>query len=162
MSESVHGLTTEEAELVQHLATGKSHEETARLMNISSRTIKRWLTRPHVAESLLAVKQDVATHVREQIKALSTKAIQALEDSLALEDSPSVRLKAAQLVLDRVAPEQVQSDQPLQGQEGPISKRLLQYLTNEELAQIEHLATLAEQRAQQAEQDRETLERKRM
>jgi hypothetical protein len=168
MSEHVQTLTTEEATLVQHLATGKKHEEIARLMGISAKTVKRWLLRPHVAAALQTVKEDVATRVRTQIEELSDKAIEALKASLDVEDTPAVRLKAAQLVLDRVAPE-IKGDigqsvqDPLQGKGvSLISPEALQYLDTEQIKTIDAIVQIAEERRLKADNDRETLERKRM
>lgn len=166
MTENDKTLSFDESELIQHLISGKSISEAARILNIADKTARRWLLRPHVAEAYQEIQKDVSAHVREQIKALSTKAIKALEESLALSDAPTVRLKAAQMVLDRVAPEEAKApaQDPLQGQESQgvlVSHELIPYLMPEEMESIERFIGLAEQRKAQAESDREVLERKR-
>lgn len=50
---------------------------------------------------------------------------------------------------------------PLQGKAVLVEPDLMQYITNEELDQIEKIVSLASERKVQADQDREVLERKR-
>lgn len=166
MTENDKILSFDESELIQHLVSGKSISEASRLLDIADKTARRWLQRPHVAEAYAELQKDVSAHVRDQIKALSTKAIKALDESLALSDMPNVRLKAAQLVLDRVAPEQAKApaQDPLQGNENMgvlVPHDLIQYFEPEDMATIENLIKLAEQKKVLAESDREMFERKR-
>jgi transposase-like protein len=166
MTEHDKMLSMDESTLIQHLIAGKSISEAARQLGIADKTARRWLDRPHVDTAYQELKRDVSAHVRDQIKALSTKAIKALEESLALQDAPTVRLRAAQMVLDRVAPEDAKAlAQPLQGQESAgvlVPPQLVAYMAPEEIEAIERICGLAEQRMAQAESDRETLERKRI
>lgn len=162
MTKSKEFLSNEEQQLIQLLTIGTPLPTACQKLQISTRTAKRWLAQPHVSAALNELRKDVSTHVREQIKKLSTKAIQALEDSLT-SHAPMVKLTAAKIVIDRVAPEDmnVEQDNPLQGKNVLISQDAMQYLTSEELDQIEALVQMAEQRKEQAELDRQQLERKR-
>jgi DNA-binding MarR family transcriptional regulator len=147
-------LTPTQMQLLQMLVAGKSYVEAAEELGISSKTIQRWMTQPHIAEAYRQLRENIADYIRLQIEQLATKAIKALDDSLECE-APAVRLKASQLVLDRLSPAQVAQQQTEQ-QQNAMDAALLAYLSDEEMQQFNRLLELARERKREAEESKVT------
>src|SRR5258708_4375128 len=103
-------LTEMEALLVQYRASGKSISDAAKLAGVPESTAYRWFKQAHVQEALRQAKEhlleDVKTKVIRHFEDMVDKALDAVEDCVegSLTIPAAVRLKAAQLVLDRAVP----------------------------------------------------------
>jgi phage terminase small subunit len=158
-------LSAQERTFVDACALGQSTMDAAKSTGISYSTAKRWLKRPEIRSAL----QGTLARVEEQAEQTAAEIIiskykEALEpacdavvsivkDSM---ESGATRLKAAQMIQDRLAPILKQIEQPQPEQE-VIPRDLLQYLTEDELTMIDQAVQSATNRKAQAEQDREKL-----
>jgi transposase-like protein len=153
-------------QLVQLLLAGKSVTAAAKEIGVTRVTASRWLKLEEVKTALAKGKaiversahEIIIEKYREALEPACDVVVEIVKNST---EPAAARLKAVQMIQDRLAPLQgVEQAAPVQ--EGAIPQHLLQYATNEELEQVEKLVSLLEQRRDQAEQDREILERKRM
>ncbi len=158
MSNQEKILSDREQTLIALLVQGKSQSEAARLLDVSHKTVQRWLAYPHVDRAYREIRDNVSAHVRKEVEALSTKAVTALDELLGSK-APMAKLGAVKLVLDRIVPER-QEVATAQEQEGYIPRDLLQYATNDELEATEKFVQLLLDRKIKAEADREKLERR--
>lgn len=148
-------LTELEALLVQYRASGKSVIDAAKLAGVPESTAYRWFKQAHVQEALRQAKEhlldDVKTKVTRHFESLVDKAMDAVEHCVEDEEVPAaVRLKAAQLVLDRAVPmTQASPGEQENPQEFDVS--LMRYMSDEELDQFEGILERARARKHEAE-----------
>lgn len=157
-------------QLVALLLSGMSITDAAEKVGVHRLTATKWLKLENVQQALATKKAIVEKSAYDIIM---EKYQEALEDSCQVvveimnETNPMVasagaRLKAVQMVQDRLAPiiaQPVESSRESQGV--LVSHELIPYLAPEEMETIERFIALAEQRKVQAESDREVMERKR-
>lgn len=72
----------------------------AQQLGISRRTLCRWLTDKVFRAELRATEAELTDHGTRRLIGLQSKAIDALESVIDSADSPALKLRAAQLVLD--------------------------------------------------------------
>lgn len=157
-------------QLVTLLLAGKSISLAAKEIGVSRVTASRWLKIEEVQNALMQGKAVIEKSAYDIIiekyrAALEPACDVVVEIAKSTMEPAAARLKAVQMIHDRLAPVLAAqpTQEPLQGAQGVlVAASTLPYLTDEELGQIEKFVALAEERRAQAEQDRETLERKRM
>lgn len=141
-------VSPEQARMIELLVLGKTQTEVAAELDVSLRTITRWLELPQVQEEYNALR--VCADPHEEIKKLAATAINALRDSLTSARAPMVKFSAATYVLNRVAPESALQSQAEAS--GPVPAELLPYVNEEELAQIDAILARAQSRKAEAEE----------
>ena len=95
-------LTDTHYKVLNHLISGVSISEAARLAGVHRNTVTNWRRQiPAFAQLLNEALQERSLLFREEVESLAFKALGALRDILENEDaSPSVRLRAALAVLN--------------------------------------------------------------
>lgn len=154
MSKIKTELSPQQARLIQLLLAGKSQNEAAAELGVSPRTITRWMELPQFTQEYKHIKTDLASQVIGEINKLFPKAIKALEDSLTCNKAPMVKLQAASMVLERIAPTQVGKGvlAHVEEQQGQIlDPALMSYMTDGEIGLIEDIIKKAEERKREAE-----------
>jgi hypothetical protein len=152
--------TPQQKKLIGMILAGVSIKQASRELGIDESTGKRWMRNPVVLEAYEKLKKSVEGTVFEQVQALGSKAVKALDDSLSPTELTQNRIKAAQMVLDRVLPQQTpgQTGQtPGQASQGLIDASLMHYMSEQEIATIEEIVQAAFTRKEKADQDRERL-----
>jgi phage terminase small subunit len=158
-------LNPQERIFVDSIASGLPILQAATHASISLSTGKRWMKRPDIQEAFRNIsakfqeqaEQTAAEIILEKYKDALVPACDAVVEIVKNpEESGATRLKAAQMIQDRLAPMLKLEQQPVE-QETTVPRDLLQYATPEELIQIDELVTMLQQRKAQAEQDREKL-----
>lgn len=151
MTESDKLLNPKETQLIQHLTTGLSLSEAAAAMGLEYQNAYRMLKKPHVQAAYEDITKNIGAYVRKQIENLSTKAIQALNESL---ESPShlAKIQAIKIVLDRLDPETLKVPQAqTETASGPIPAELLPFVHEDELATIDAILARASDRKAEAD-----------
>ncbi len=142
-------LTVKQSQLIELIIAGKTQEEAATTLEVGARTVARWMTLPHVKKAYEELKSDVSLQVREKIKGLSDKALDALKDSLECKSS-LVKFQASTYVLERVAPAEKQTQQSQEDER--IDANLVPYMTNEERITVADIIQRAKERKVEAEE----------
>lgn len=150
MSRIMKNLSIDQERLIMLLIAGKTQIEAAKELDVNIKTIQRWLALPHVDQAYREVRENLSLYVQARIKSLATKAIQALDASLTCDAFPAVRLKASQIVIERLVPVQAQAEQP--SAEQAVDASLLGYMTIDEIETIERIVALATDRKRAAEE----------
>jgi Homeodomain-like domain-containing protein len=161
---AMSGLSEQQQHFVAYRLSGHSVEEAAKQCGITPRTGYRWANTQVVQDAMAGIEHYVNEQIIEQAaqnayevitgiyqKALqpATQAVVAIAlDSLA--PAPA-RLKAAQMIQDRMAPALPATD-PQQTDQVLADQVLLSYLDEQELAQFQRLVELAQERRQKAEE----------
>jgi hypothetical protein len=83
---------------VEHLASGKTIQETARLCGCDESTIKRRLRDPGFKARVQAAREVLVESIRGELRRAGHQAVQTLE-SLLVADDPKVRLGASKALL---------------------------------------------------------------
>jgi predicted DNA-binding protein (UPF0251 family) len=157
-------------QLVALLLSGMSITDAAEKVGVHRLTATKWLRVEKVQQALATKKAiveksayDIITEKYQKALGDSCKVVvEIMNETNPMVASAGARLKAVQMVQDRLAPIIAQPVEPSQeGQGVLVPQTLLPYLAPEELANIESYIALAEQRKVQAESDREVMERKR-
>lgn len=153
------GLSPEQQQFVAYRLSGLSIEETAKATGITPRTGYRWMKLQSVLDALAGVEHHVQEEVAQSAyEIIATKYQAALgpacdtviniaKDELA---PPAARLKAAQMIQDRLAPANLIQQSQTEAA-GPIPAELLTFVLEEELAQIDAILARAQQRKQEAD-----------
>ena len=147
-------LTVEQQQFVTYRLSGMTTEEAAKALGITTRTGYRWMRYPRIKDALsipLSIQEErtaaeiISSKYREKLEATCDAVV-----NIALnEDAPeNVRLRAAQMIQDRLAPAEL--PQPEQ-QSGPVSAELLPFVSEEELGLIDQILERAKMRKQEAE-----------
>ena len=153
-------LTPNEHLLIEHVSNGTSVRAAAKQIGIDYATARRWLKRPHVAEALDATQARVHETIEQTAyDIITTKYKDALESTCDVviqiaqndETPPAARLKAAQMIQDRLAPVIAQPLQPQDTQQA-LDAILMQYMTDEEITMIEAIMERARVRKAEAEE----------
>jgi hypothetical protein len=154
------GLSLEQQEFVAYRLSGMSVEQAAKQLNITPRTGYRWMNlktvqdamagiEHHVQEEVIGTAAEIiASKYRAALPAACDTVVSIAEDVLA---PPAARLKAAQMIQERLAPaalEQQQAEQP-----SLIPPDLLAFVNEEELGLIESIVERARVRKQEAEEN---------
>jgi transposase len=156
-----------QALFVKHLLSGLTITDAAIAAGVSRPTATRWLNLKEVKESLAGGKAEIKKSAHDIIIEKYSDKLEAAcgvvttiaEDK---EEPAAARLKAVQMIMDRLAPIIAQPVESSSESTGVlVAHELIPYLTPEEMETIERFIGLAEQRKAQAESDREVLERKR-
>ncbi len=92
-------LSTKQAQALPHLAAGKTMANTATAVNVSERTVYRWLNDPQFKESYLALRDVEAEIASVELRGLMLKAATTLAKAMD-HDDPYVSLRAAQTALN--------------------------------------------------------------
>lgn len=147
-----NNLTPKQERLIEALLTGQTIIAASKAVGIAEKTAHIWLKLPHVARAYQEARQNIAQNVREQIEQLSSKAIQALDDSLQL-DKGMVKFLSAKYILDHVAgdPANAVTQQPQDSQHA-LNAALMQYMTDEEISILESIMERARVRKAEAEE----------
>jgi len=82
------------------LAKGSLHKDVAKELDVTPQTISAWLREPSFVAAINTMKMDNLESSRDKLHALFATATSTIEDIMVNGDSDSVRLKAAQSVLD--------------------------------------------------------------
>ena len=88
-------LSTKQMQALPHLSLGQTLADTATSINVSERTIYRWLSDPHFKETYLALRDVEAQIARAELRGLALKAATTLSKAMDNSD-PSISLRAAQ------------------------------------------------------------------
>lgn len=96
-------LSTTQTQALKLLIEGKTHQETADILGVSSKTIQRWVKQPTFSESLEALRStalnEISDDVGNELKRLVPKSLAVIEQFL---DNPgakgSDRLRAASII----------------------------------------------------------------
>ena len=81
------------------LTQGMTQEAAARTVGVTSKTIRRKLADPRFTAKLRAAQDRIYEHAAGKLASLMTCAADTLGELLS-EDNPSIRLRAAQVLLD--------------------------------------------------------------
>jgi hypothetical protein len=150
-------LSNQQMLLVQYIGQGMSIAEASRKLHLVDKTARRWLKNPHVQEALdhaqaqtiETVKQTaheiIIKKYREALEPVTDAVVSIAKDS---EAPASARLKAAQMIQDRLAPATTTNEQT-QPQSGRYVD--LNAWTMQEIERLDALLQEVENR-QQAEQ----------
>jgi transposase-like protein len=113
-------LTDPQLKVLNDLVSGISVSEAARAAGVHRNTVTNWRRQnPEFALYLSEALEERAIHYREELEALTFKAIRVLRTILNdVEASPSLRLRAAQAVLKLNALEKL----PISAQPEPIRR----------------------------------------
>lgn len=152
MAMHIKPITAEQELLIQYLISGMSYTDAAKALDVSTKTVNRWLELPLVAIAYQEAKNHIVDYIKTQVEQLAPKAITALEESLD-STTPQVRLRASQMVLDRIAPITKPSEevQPVEPQHGLYIANY-DYATQEELENIQSIQDAINARKEEAEQ----------
>jgi hypothetical protein len=88
-----------DAALIDALASGKSQAEAGRAVGRSDRTVRRRMKDPDFLERLAQARQDHALRQRARSEALEDRATAAIEELLAPDVDPKIRIRAAGIAL---------------------------------------------------------------
>ena len=88
-------LSAKQAQALPHLAIGRTLADTATAINVSERTIYRWLTDPEFKGAYLELRDVEAKIARAELRGLSLKAATTLSKAMD-NDDPYISLRAAQ------------------------------------------------------------------
>ncbi|MCY4527768.1 MAG: hypothetical protein OXD46_01895 [Chloroflexi bacterium] len=99
MSENVRSketpLSAKQVQALPHLAIGRTLADTATAINVSERTLHRWLTDPEFKGAYLELRDVEAKIARAELRGLSLKAATTLSKAMD-NDDPYISLRAAQ------------------------------------------------------------------
>lgn len=103
MSENVtqKPLTTKQMAAVTALLTKGDAAKAAAAAGVSRQTLYRWMRDPAFAEALRAAERDALRGLSKRLAGLGDLAADALRDALAPDQPPAIRLRAADLVIQR-------------------------------------------------------------
>ncbi len=85
------------------LAQGRSQVQTARLCDVSDRTIRRWLNNEHFAMLVDAHRARNTAHAAQLLDSLQLEAVAVLQELMRPDQSAATRLRAASLVMGTAA-----------------------------------------------------------
>ena len=88
-------LSAKQVQALPHLALGQTLADTATAVNVSERTLYRWLSDPHFKETYLELRDTEAQIARVELRGLSLKAATTLSKAMDHEN-PYISLRAAQ------------------------------------------------------------------
>jgi DNA-binding transcriptional MerR regulator len=95
-------LSPVQAQVVAALAAGASISAAAKAAGVHRSTVHNWLNEPDFSTQFDTSRQDYVESIRDQVRYLSALALDTIRQLLENpETPPSVRLRAAQLVLTR-------------------------------------------------------------
>jgi hypothetical protein len=101
MSFNGHGHLGYRAEqAISALVASKTVRQAAASVNISERTLLRWLKLPEFQSRLRKARNEVLEAALEELKILTAEAVKILRDALRSENE-FLRVKAATIVIDR-------------------------------------------------------------
>lgn len=150
---------------VHALTTGQSISDAAKLAGIGRTTAHRWMERPEIQvvlhPAIEKVQQQVECSAAEIIISKYREALEpACDVVVSIVNNPmesgATRLKAIQMIQDRLAPILKQPEQQPEQNE-IIPRDLLQYATDEEIEQMYAFVEMLQVRRTKAEQDRARL-----
>ena len=95
-------LTGDKLAVVADLFTTMTHREIARKHKISQTTLSRWLRDPLFQEALHEARKDAISKIGLAMAGLAEKSIVALSDALDPGQKMGYRLRAAEIVTDRL------------------------------------------------------------
>jgi len=101
MSEN-EGLTPRQRRFVAAMLSEKTIRAAAKRAGVSEATAGRWLALPAVRRAIEAAEAEALAELSRGLLRLSTQTINAIEIVLTSEAAPSVRLRAADIVLSRL------------------------------------------------------------
>ncbi len=136
------GLTDIQEKLIEALLQHPTIKAAAESVGIHERTARRYLQEGAFSSAYAQAKQEMTKEIRGSLVALANKAIAGLHQIMDDPECPyAVRMKAYQMALDRVIP--VSAPEPMPEQD---HNDLLQYMTDEQLAEIERITNEAASR----------------
>ncbi len=102
-------LTSAQLQFIHERSSGRSIVDAAKIAGVSEQTAHRWLKLPLVQEALAGTRQEIKESAREVIIRHYTKALDAscqvvVQVAMDSESPAAARLKAVQMIQDRVAP----------------------------------------------------------
>lgn len=154
-----------ERSFVHSLTTGKSLSAAAKAAGISRTTAYDWMKRPEIQAALhpalervqeqaeQSAAEIIISKYREALEPACDVVVSIVKDPM---ETGATRLKAVQMIQDRLAPILKQPEQQLEQNE-LIPRDLLQYATTEEIEQMEQFVETLQVRRAKAEQDRARL-----
>lgn len=94
-------LTPKQRRVIEALVFSASISDAARAAGCARRTINRWMKQQHFRAALREVEAEAMRHLARTMAGLGEQAAAALRDALAEDQDIRVRLRAADLVLNR-------------------------------------------------------------
>lgn len=160
------GLTSMQQRAIVALLDHPTDKAAAESIGITDRTIRTYKQDPAFKAAYAQARQDMLSDALDLVQVEAVKSllvIVGIRDDT--ENLASTRLKAAHILGSRltdIKPVETTQSDPLQGDMGVlVSHELVPYLMPEEMAKIESYIAHALQRKEQADKDREAIERKR-
>ncbi len=102
MDATVSATEPDDGLLAAALGGGLTYERAAEVAGVSRATAGRRMADPSFRAQVERLRRDHARRIEVRLAALSTRAVDALDDLIADRDSPAQRLGAARVVLDGV------------------------------------------------------------
>lgn len=93
-------LTPNQAKAAELIAAGELKKVAAEKVGVSAQTISEWQTQPAFQAHLNQLRMAALEGARDQMQRLAEEAVRTVKELMGQEESPSTRLRAAQLVLD--------------------------------------------------------------
>ena len=93
-------LTPNQAKAAELIAAGELKKAAAGKIGVSAQTISEWQTQPAFQARLNQLRWVALKGARDQMQRLAGEAARTVEDLMGQKESASIRLRAAQLVLD--------------------------------------------------------------
>lgn len=99
-------LPTDRAQAIEMLTEGHKASEVARVLDVNKSTLTKWKKDPRFRAALARARAEAVEAVRGRAAALATKALDTLAAAMDDPEAPlSVRVSAARIILERVAPD---------------------------------------------------------
>lgn len=102
MYEKVEELNEKQINAISLLASGKTNEEVAKILNLNTNTIYRW-KKTHTFKMALRDQQNlIFNNITLKLSEMGTDAVKVVYDIMNNASSENLRLKASMFVIDKI------------------------------------------------------------